>query len=340
MTSENSFDWDNVLSESWDKVSEANSDSPPPTPAEEKESISSDPPADASDSNQSVDQEITEIPDQGSDAVVKPVETQPLSPPDRWSADRKAKFSALPREAQEILLERESEIDKAFTQKSQDIAEKERRYGSLEQVLAPRRQAFAMSGMNEVQAVEQLFALYDNAVSDPVGFVKRFAADHRLNLNELDSEPLEQPHPQINQFQQQLASIQNEISSYKRQAVDNEISAFANTKNEKGDLVYPHFSEVSREMAALLRSEVSLTLAQAYEKAVRVNDAVWGKIQESKQQEQEAKRIEAAKIAAAKAQKAVGVTLKPKANIPAGASKSKNWEEDLERIFDEVSGES
>lgn len=279
-----------------------------------------------------------ETPDQGTEPEPEPAE-QPLSAPDRWSAEWKAKFTALPRDAQQVLLDREGEYDKGFTQKSQEASELKKRYEPLEQILAPRRQAWAMQGMDEGRAVSQLLALSDFAASKPQEFISWFAQQRGINPASLNpgSEPsAPDPFaPVLNKIQ----TLEQQLNAQRDADTNRQIDSFRSAPGHE------HFDEVRLEMGRLLESRIATDMQDAYEKACRVNPAVSQKIEASKlaaaeadRKASEAKRVTAAKEAAAKAKKTAGVTITPKASLNGGAPAPANMRESLNQAWDEIQG--
>jgi len=68
---------------------------------------------------------------------------QSVEPPNSWSKEDKALFAQLPPEAQAVIARRESEQNKAFTQKTQEIAEHRRALESTFQEIQQERDAYA-----------------------------------------------------------------------------------------------------------------------------------------------------------------------------------------------------
>jgi hypothetical protein len=286
--------------------------------------------------------------DQGSEPESEPAKEQPLTAPDRWSAERKAVFAALPRDAQQMLLERESETDKAFTQKTQELAEQRKQYEALEQILAPRRQALASAYGSEAGALAELFRLSDYANSDPAGFVQWFAQGRGLNLQQLTppaatSDEYVDPATQrltleLNTIKQKLTAQEQAQVAARQESVRNEISALKEENDESGQLLRPHFDAVKTEMASLMQSGAAKTLDHAYKMAIWANEGVRSKILEEQKKAEETKRIEAAKQAASKAEKAKGVTVKSKKGGESSPSKRGSWEDTLSDKAEELYG--
>ncbi len=280
-----------------------------------------------------------EIPDQGSEPEPEPA-VQPLSAPERWSAEWKAKFTTLPREAQQVLLDRESEYDKGFTQKSQEASELKKRLEPIEQILAPRRQAWAMQGMDEGRAISQLLALSDFAAQKPQEFIAWFAQQRGITTPNASTPPEgTPPTPEIAPVMTKVQNLEQQIQSWQQAETNRQIESF---KSAPG---HEHFDEVRSEMGRLLSAGIASNMEEAYKKACVLSPAVSQKIEaerlakfEADRKAEEAKRVAAAKEAAAKAKKAAGVTVTPKASLNGGAPAAANMRESMLQAYDQLHG--
>jgi hypothetical protein len=70
---------------------------------------------------------------------------QGIEPPNSWSREEKEVFRSLPPEAQAVIARRESDQNKAFTQKTQEIAEHRKALESTFQTVAAERQTYAQN---------------------------------------------------------------------------------------------------------------------------------------------------------------------------------------------------
>lgn len=285
-----------------------------------------------------VEEPPAEITDQGTEPTPEPAE-QPLSAPDRWSAEWKTKFTTLPRDAQQVLLDRESEYDKGFTQKSQEAADYKRRYEPIDQILTPRRQQFAMQGMTEEQGLTQLFALSDFAANDPQGFIRMFAQGRGIDLASLTPGTQPTAPSEFTPILQKVNTLEQTIHSHQQAETNRQIQAF---KSAPG---HEHFESVRNDMGGLLKAGLATDMQDAYDRACRVNPTVFAQIETAKQVEQEAKRKEVeakriadAKAAAQKAQKSAGTQLSTKASLNGGVPAPSSMLESMTREYDRLHG--
>jgi len=136
------------------------------------------------------------------------------------------------------------------------IGEREQRLAVLDQVeqlIAPRRQAWALNGMTESQALNQLLALSDFAGRDAKGFIKYMAENTGVNLEELvrGADAIQQVDPTVAALQRQVQQLEGQLTGWntqQQQAAHNSIVqsviAFASEKGEDGKPLRPYFDEL------------------------------------------------------------------------------------------------
>lgn len=181
-------------------------------------------------------------------------------------------------------------------------------YDQLEQVLGPRRQAWANEGMNPLVAINQLFALSDFAGSSPAEFVLWFADQNKIDLDaELDKRDaagqvppeVQQLRGQVSQLSQTLAQMQQGSQQPQQNDTLNAVQNFATEKGEDGSLKRPYLSEVMSvfpsQVSAVRMANPTMpneqVLSKAYEAACWADPSVRTKMQ----QEVDVQRRESAK---------------------------------------------
>lgn len=284
-----------------------------------------------------------EITDHTADAEIKeaPVEV-PILAPVSWSAEDKAEFAKLTPAAQKIIAKRESERDRAFQQKADEAAQLKRRYDGIEQVLAPRRQEIAMSGMTEAQAIGQLAAINDFAKKDPAGYIQWAAQQLKVDLGQIAA-PAEQQQtdPQYRALNERLSRFEQHQVQQQRAAAEaqqraqqqahqmslSDIEAFASEADASGAPARPYFQHVLNDLLPITQlirqTNPQLpnreVLQQAYERAVWANPETRAAVQELSRRQDEAKRTaDAAKKAADAKRAASSITGAPGGVAAAG----------------------
>jgi hypothetical protein len=174
-----------------------------------------------------------------------------------WTASltelEKQQYAALPAETRQFV-ERTME---AVGQERAQYAE----YSQLEQLIGPRRQAWASQGGNPVTALNQLFALSDFAGRDPTNFVLWFADQHKLDLDAaLDARDAAlqngAPDPHIAGLQQEIAQLRNTIDGFQGLTIQQQqaqnmrhVQAFMEEKDAGGNPAFPYFNDVATDIA-------------------------------------------------------------------------------------------
>ena len=199
----------------------------------------------------------------------EPPATETIRPPPGLSAATKAVFATLPEPIQKDLARLQGEFDNAKATWDQ----KAERFNRLDSILSPRQQRFQLSGIDEVQAVQALFAAQDLLDRSPVEGLQYLARSYGVNLNALAGQPQMQGqeppmHPVIQQMAQEVNSLKSALAQQQATAAQSaqtqyqsEIQAF------QSDPANLYFENVRGDMANLIRTGQAQGLKDAYEKA-------------------------------------------------------------------------
>lgn len=274
-----------------------------------------------------------DITDQGNTTADNPAEKQPVEPPARWSAEHKAVFATLPREAQEILAERERDVEKLLTQKTQEIADQKRSFEQLETIIGPRRQAMQQGWGSEAAAVAKLFELSDFASRDPAGFHAWFAKQHNLTGGQ-HTEPEQEKYvdPAVAATNAKVDLVLSEIQNQKISEANRAIEAF------KADPKNIYFNDVIGKMVQLIETGVAKDMQDAYDQAIYADPNTRAKILEAQAKEAEEKRVAEAKEAAAKAKRAASTNVSSKGSPSGGSMQGATMEDTMSMVYDRVVG--
>lgn len=224
-------------------------------------------------------------------------------------------FAALPAETQQHV----ARTMETLTQQAAQYAA----YGQIEQVIAPRRQGWALAGVSEGQVINQLFALSDFAEKDPAGFIQYFASERNLDLEEIafGTDPVD---PTVAAQNERIRELETQLNGFTAQQqrtahenVVNEIVQFADEKGADGKtLLRPYFAELGQSVLPFIQQSFAANpnrpraeiLAEGYEAACWANPAIRTKLLEAQAAAAEAKRIKDQTEAASRARTA-GVSL-------------------------------
>lgn len=172
------------------------------------------------------------------------------------------------------------------------IADDYARWGKMESdhqgwssVIPPERaQAFAAQYGSTQEAVRRLLAISDYASRDKPGFIRWFAEQNRIDLNQLvqgaspqnGSQPLANADP--NPLASEVASLRNQLQQFTQQQHQQAQSAvMAEVNRFKSDPAHPYFNDVEGEIIALLpkvQGTPSERLKQAYDMACWANPSI------------------------------------------------------------------
>lgn len=237
-------------------------------------------------------------------------------------------FAALPAEMQQQVARTMASVEERAARYSG--------YDALEQVIGPRRQAWAINGVSEAQAVNQLIALSDFAGKSPPDFVRWFAGQHGIDLTALADEGGDEfVDPAVQELRQQVSELTGQLTSMTRgqqQAQHTSLvqltERWGAEAGEGGQPLRPYFAELAGAGAIPAyimqvkaeRPNASPTelLAEAYERACWGTPTVRTKLLAA----QEAERLSERRVAAVRAE-AAGSSITGEAPAP-GSTQAKD----------------
>lgn len=232
--------------------------------------------------------------------------------PSSWKKDYEEHWGKLDPALQDYIQQREADYAKGVsTYKNQwDQA------APILEAIRPFEQALQQNNLNPAQWIQNLGTAHQTLVyGSPEQKLQMFAQlanDYGVNLSALTGDT--GYDPQFSSLAQELNQIKNQWSMFQQQQetmeqaqLRSEIDSFRTDK--------PYFEEVREVMAGLLQSGMADDLQSAYDKAIRLNDDVFQKVQAEQAQKSEAAQRE--KVAQAKAK-----VLSPKSTTPTASATS------------------
>ena len=312
----------------------------------ESESPSEDTPsqetAESSESSESPEDTVAEATDDADSEGSEP-DNQTITAPQSMSAKDREAFYTLPPESQQWISDRVRAQEADYTRKTMEVAEQRKLYDKLEQAIAPRRQQFAMNGMDEGTAIGQLLALSDYADSDPVGFARYLLEQRGIPVSALSETVGEYSvDPQLLAMQNRLQGFENYFSQQQQQQLEQQGEVVSGVIEDFAT-ANPFYEELEGEMipivSALRESKPGLTsdqyLQMAYKMALATNDEVSGKIEVDRKAKSETERIAKAKKDATAAKRAGGTNIRTTGTLPSGAAKSKSVDDFIGALVDD-----
>lgn len=237
-----------------------------------------------------------------------------------WSDEDRAHFAALPPELQKVVLRRESEREKALSQKSQEFADHKRRLDALDKVISPHRQTWELNGLTEEQALGRLFAAQKLLSERPEQALAYLARQHGVDLARLSQpRPAANGAPVNNQLLQRLERLEGTLSkadqariSEQQGQIERTIQSWSAETGKDGQPLRPHFEAVHDHMTQLLpmirQREPGIAhvdmLNKAYDMAVYANPDVRQVLLDAQARSDQARKAAEARHKAEAARKA------------------------------------
>ena len=278
-------------------------------------------------------EETTETPNEVQEEVV--AETKPAKPrPSSWKKDYEESWGKLDPTLQDYIAQREADFAKGVsTYKNQwDQAQ------PVLSTLAKFAPVLQQNGLDAATWINNLGTAHQTLVyGNPEQKLQMFAQlanDYGVDLNGLTGG--QGVSPQFSMIAQELSQIKNQWQQFQsmqeqqeQAQLKSEIDVFSKDK--------PYFEDVRETMAELLQNNMATDLQTAYDKAIRLRDDVWQKIQS--EQIKSSQKEHQSKIAAVKAKAISPKSSSPTANVSAGG-KGNNLRDQLASIVDTFSTEN
>lgn len=204
-----------------------------------------------------------------------------------------------------------AETQASLARTMEDLNGRQQRFATLEpleQIIAPRVDAWALNGMQPAQAVHQLLALSDFAGRDPAGFIKYIAQNNGVDLEELvlGMDPDDVIDPKYAALEKELAELKGTVqgqTQQQQQAVHertvNDVVAFATEKGPEGQPLRPYFEELGQAVMpyiSMVKAQNpnwphNQVLQEAYDRACWATPTVRSKMQAAADAAGEAERL-------------------------------------------------
>ena len=194
------------------------------------------------------------------------------------------------------------------------------------------RQQIAASGVGEAEYISRLLNADYALRNNPKMAIRQLAQGYGIDLSSIeDGGSYEEPDSQIAQLQQQNQAILAELNQFKqqnltsaRQQTENQINNFAQSKDDKGNLKYPHFNKLRIKMGNLIDAGEAQGLEDAYAKAVRLDDELYKQSLDAQRKSAKAEEDARRKAAVEKAKK---VRPRTATAPPTGSVKASNLDD-------------
>ena len=179
-----------------------------------------------------------------------------------------------------------------------------------------------LQGRDPMQMAGQLFYAAKQLQTDPKNTLVRLAQQYGVDLNQLtDDQPYvdettRQLQGQLEAMQQQFQQQQIAQQQAQQQQLMESARSFEFETDAEGKPLRPYVADVAKEMIGLMQSGYAQDFQTAYDRAIRLRDDVWEKVQKDQgksgalQRSEQARRAKAAASAQPKRSKSSVTTPK------------------------------
>lgn len=229
-------------------------------------------------------------------------------PPASWKKDYHEVWQTADPKLKEYAWQREEEMKRGV----EPLLSKAQFADQIQQAIEPYQNNLKTLGIEPPQAIKALMDA-DNVLrhGTPQQKAQMFATlsqQYGVNLSEIGSLQQQSVDSTVSMLQNELYSVKNEVMTWKQQqeaaqnqALLGEIESFS----QKAEF----FEDARPTMIQLLNTGMAQNLEDAYNKALRLDESLFSKVQQSQQAQAEAAKREAANKAA-KAAKAAAVSVR------------------------------
>ena len=221
--------------------------------------------------------------------------------------DKREKFGKLPPEAQAFVRELHKDMQGGFTKKSQEFAAFEKDVkevlGELGSVIQGKFNSMGelTSYISSMQNFES--ELKENPhrtlliLMNSLGITPEQLSQYQPNAAEEAIRPLRQEILKLQNLVGKQGSARQSVATAPANVGDpkNVIDTFKNARDEKGNLLHPHFDKVTRVMGAIIEGDTYEDLEKAYLQAIQVLPEVREAAEKAAEAKAQAKQAELAK---------------------------------------------
>lgn len=222
------------------------------------------------------------------------VEATDADVPNNWSAEEKKVFEDIPDEIvaedgtkislkamKDVVLHRNEGLLKAFNEKSREAATAKKGSKEWNNLLDPYKPQLTAAGMEPQQWIGTILKDVHRLQANPKSVIKELIGAYKVSASDLgftteqsqdEDDSYVESDPKVAKLETTVADLRAEIDSMKNdgiqrknQSVQDEILAFKEAKDSKGNLTHPHFDEARDEMGILMETGKAKTVQEAYD---------------------------------------------------------------------------
>jgi hypothetical protein len=256
-------------------------------------------------------------------------------PPASWKKDYHEVWMSADPKMREYAWQREEQMKRGV----EPLLSKAQFADAMQEALEPYMDTIRGLGISPDKAVAALaqadYTLRNSPPDQKLQYFMQLAQSYGINLGQAQAQPQQSIDPMVYQLQNELNRVRGEVMGWKQQQ---EMAQNQQLLNEINDFSAKaeHFEEARPTMIQLLQSGVAETLEDAYDKAIRLDSALFDRVQQARQAEVNAKKA-ADKDRAAKSARAAAVSVRGSTPGTNTAPKATSRREMLMEALDEVS---
>jgi hypothetical protein len=253
-------------------------------------------------------------------------------PPASWKKDYHEVWQTADPKLKEYAWQREEEMKKGV----EPLLSKAQFADQIQQAIEPYQNNLKTLGIAPPQAIQALMnadnVLRHGTPQQKAQMFSTLSQQYGVNLSEINNLQQQPVDPTVSMLQNELYSVRNEVMGWKQQqeaAQNQALLGEINTFAEKAQF----FEDARPTMIQLLNSGMAQNLEDAYNKALRLDESLSGKVQQSTQAQAEAAKRESANKAA-KAARAAAVSVRSSTPGVNTATKAQDRRSLLSEQFD------
>lgn len=262
--------------------------------------------------------------------------------PRTWSPEEAKHWAGMSPEARAAVMRREADMFKGIEQYKNEASIGR----DVRKIMQPYREILERERIDPMGLLGNLVNAHARLTIGPphekIQMFQSLMMDYGLTLEQLAGiDEVAKPNPEIQGLQNQVAQLNSQLQGFDQQRreaqraeAQQQIAAFA------ADPAHPHFSELSDDITTLIRSGVSKTLKDAYEKAVWANPVTRAKEQARLQTAQAEAAKKAAQEQAQKAKQALAANVRTTAKKASAAAPLGSLDDTLNEVFAEIKARS
>jgi hypothetical protein len=200
-----------------------------------------------------------------------------------WSSDERARFTSLPKDAQDFVLARQKAMEGNYNRKLTEAGEFRKSVEPLAHVTQEHADYFASLGAAPHEAIRNMVqvsrVLDTGTYAQKVQILQQLAHNYGLPFALQQAEdphaPGGQRYAEIYDQRVELANTRAQLEQIRRaheesqqQTFVSQVNAFASTQDANGQPKYPFFEQVRGAMSQMMLAGQAATLEDAYAKAV------------------------------------------------------------------------